>query len=579
VQVCRPVQGDLLLLLAAHLAMTALPGVAAALCAARNGVRQVPVLLAIGMAATGAVAMLAFWAYYADHTLGQSFSFFVLFGSILLAGWSLWGGQVERDVLRQLSTPLALWALGSSFLVFFGFLHGGTHNAIEVATTRFSHPLPTDNDLPHYFTEWFYANGHSGPPPVYPPDWLASDRPPLQIGYMLAQRPFAFSGEGLNYQVAGVILQQLWIVGLWALLLAARIGRTTRALCMLTVLVSDLALVNGFYVWPKLLPAAMLLAAAALVITPLWKGLRRSAWAGGLVGCLLALAMMGHGSSVFGVIPLAVIAAARGLPSWRWLGAAVLAGILVMAPWSAYQRYGEPPGNRLLKYTLAGVPEIDGHGTLEAIVDSYREAGVGGTLHNKAENFVTMAGGGPAWEGMHRGVDDVGSGDPAEAIREVRNVFFFDLFPAFGLLLIAPLLMLAGRRRARDHPEEWSFALVCFGVVAIGALAWGLLSFGNLAARTVLHVSSYLLPVLGFAGAVAGLRATFPRFAVYFAAVSAALMLGLYVPSLDPIPGTAYSALNALLAAACLAGFATVVLCASTAEKRAAPALVPVPSG
>jgi hypothetical protein len=572
------VQGDLILLLAAHLVMTALPGVAAALCAARNGVVRVPVLLAIGMAATGAAAMLAFWAYYADHTLGQSFSYFVLFGSVLLAGWSLWGGRIDPGLLRALATPLALWALGSSFLVFFGFLHGGADKAVEVATVRFLPGLPTDNDLPHYFTEWFYANGHAGRP-VYPPDWLASDRPPLQIGYLLMQRPLEFSNNGLSYQVGAVVLQQLWIVGLWALLLAARIGRKTRALAMLTVLVSDLALLNGFYVWPKLLPAAMLVAAAALVITPLWGDLRRNTWAGALIGALLGLAMMGHGSSVFGVIPLLIVAAIRGLPSWRWLGAAALAGIVLMVPWSAYQKYGEPPGNRLVKYSLAGVPEIDSRGSLEAIVDAYREAGIGGTLHNKGQNFVTMAGGGPAWEALDRAAGDVGSGDIAQAIREVRNVLFFCLFPAFGLILIAPLVMLAGRRRARDHPEEWSFALSCFTVVAIGALAWGLLSFGNLAARTVLHVCSYLLPVLGFAGAVSGLRAVYPRFATVYVAIAATLMFAIYVPSLDSIPGTSYSALNAVLAAACLAGFAAVVLRperSSTVPEAPSPVAHPV---
>ena len=84
------------------------------------------------------------------------------------------------------------------------------------------------------------------------------------------QHPFGWDASQLDYQVLGVVLQQLWIVGLWALLVAARVGRVTRALAMVAVLVSDLAIVNGFFVWPKLLPAAMLLAAAALVMTPLW---------------------------------------------------------------------------------------------------------------------------------------------------------------------------------------------------------------------------------------------------------------------------------------------------------------------
>jgi hypothetical protein len=346
------VQGELLLLLALHLALTALPGVAASLCGARLGVRQAPVLMVIGLAATGAVAMLGFWAYYADRTAGQSFSYLVLFGSILLIGWSLYGG-LDRSLLRKLATPLALWALGSTFLVFLGFLHGGTDQAIGTATIRFSGQLPTDNDLPHYFTEWFYLNSHHGHP-LYPGDWLASDRPPLQIGYLLVQRPFAIFQEGLNYQVASVVLQQLWIVGLWALLMAARVGRLTRALIMLTVLASDLAILNGFYVWPKMLPAAMLVGAAALVLTPLWEDLRHRLWAGALLGLLFGLAMMGHGSSVFGVIPLALVAAFRGLPSWRWIGVTVLAGLLLQVSWSAYQNYGEPPGNRLTKWDAGG---------------------------------------------------------------------------------------------------------------------------------------------------------------------------------------------------------------------------------
>jgi hypothetical protein len=548
------VQGELLLLLAAHLVLTALPGVAATLFAARNGVRSVPVLLAIGLAATGVLAMLAFWAYYADQTIGQTFSFFVLFGSILLTATSLWRGKLDRDLLRQLATPLALWALGSAFLLFLGFVHGDLARPLETGATRFSHALPADSDLPRFFAEWFYVYGHQGSP-VYPGDWLASDRPPLQIGYVLAQRPFAFFDSLPHYQVLGVLLQQLWIVGLWALLLAARLGALTRGLVMLTVLVSNLAIVNGFFVWPKLLPAAMLLAAAALIFTPLWDELRRRAWAAALLGLLFGLAMMGHGSSVFGVIPLALVAAWRGLPNWRWIGVAALAVLVVMVPWSAYQKYDQPPGNRLVKWTLAGVVEIDERGTTEAIVDSYREVGFGGALRYKRENLLAMTGGEPAWEALERAGGHLGDGDLESTVRELRAIGFYYFLPSLGLLLIAPFVMLAARRRGRERPREWSFALLCLAVVGTGCLAWGLLAYGNLASRPSIHVGSYLLPILAFVGMVVGLRATFPRFAAYFTAGAAALMLALYVPVLDPLPETSYSAWPALLSLASLAGF------------------------
>jgi hypothetical protein len=567
----RMVEGELLLLVGAHLILTALPGVAATLCAARLGVERVPILLAIGLAATGIVAMLAFWSYYGARELGETFSYLVVFGSIATIVGCLWGGRIDRDLLRALAIPLSLWALGSAFLVFLGFLHGGSDTALATASTRFSGALPNDNDIPNFYTEWFFLKGHSEAVPPYAGDWLFSDRPPLQVGYMLTQRGFGWDNHGLNYQLLGVILQQLWIVALWALLLAARLGRLTRGLIMGTVLVSDLAIVNGFFVWPKMLPAALLIAAAALVMTPLWEEVRRSLWGAVLVAALLGLAMLGHGSSVFGVVPLAMIAAVRSLPSWRWIGVGVLVGVALMGSWSAYQKYEDPPGNRLTKWMLAGAVEIDDRGSLEAIADGYSEAGLGGTLHNKGQNFVTIAGGGPALEIVDRAIDEVGNGEVTQPMRELRSMFFFYLLPSLGLLLIAPIVMALARGRGRERAIEWRFALTCFFVFAVGSIAWALILFGSLPARTVIHAGTYAIPILGFCGAVAGLRATFPRFAVWFVAINAALMLALYTPSLDPPPGTSYSALAALLAAAGLAGFLATLWLEPAASREAAP--------
>ncbi len=569
--------GTLLAAFAAHFALTALPAAAAALIAARLGVRRVPVLLAIGLAASGVLAMLAFWSYYGGHTLGESFSYFILFGSILALTWSLYGRQLDHALLRQLVTPFALWGLGSFFLIFLGFLHGGASLALPTAATRFSSQLPSDNDIPRFFAEWFYLHGHHGTPPPYPGEWLFSDRPPLQVGYVLAQRPFFWGEEPPHYETLGVILQQSWIIGLWALLLAARVGRLTRTLAIVTVLVSDVAIVNGFFVWPKMLPVAMLLAAAALVVTPLWSRLRRDPWIGLLVGALLALALLAHGGSAFGVIPLVLIAALRGLPSRRWFGAALMAGVVLMVPWSAYQKYADPPGNRLTKWMIAGVPNIDSRGLSETIIDSYEEAGIGGTLHNKAENFVTMVGGGPMVNDLSNAANAVKAGHLGTALAEVRTILFFYLLPSLGLLLIAPLAMVVARGRGRLRPSEWGLALTCFAVVAVGAVAWGLILFGNEAARTVMHQGSFLLPVLGLCGAVCGLRATFPHFATWFVAISALIMFAIYVPALTPPPGTSYSFWAALLAATGLAGFVAIAWLAPSGEPAAAlpPAAAP----
>jgi hypothetical protein len=553
--------GQLLWLLAEHFVLIGLPLVAAVLIAARFGVRSVPVLLAVGLAVSAAAAMLTFWAFYATPLVGESLSYLLVFGAAGAGGWILYERKLDPRLLRALATPLALWFLGAAFVLFFGFLHGGTDNPLGTAATRTLPQLPSDNVIPAYFAEWYFQNGHHGPPPVFGGEWLSSDRPPLQVGYVLGQRPFGWDSTALHYQVVGVVLQQLWIVGAWALLLAARVGRTTRGLAIATLLVSDLVFLNGFFVWPKLLPAAMLVAAAALVMTPLWSRLRTSLWAAALVAALCGAAMMGHGSSVFGIVPLALIAAWRGLPSWRWLGVAVFVGLLFVVPWSAYQKYADPPGDRLTKYFLAGAPEFSDHrGVTEAILDAYGEAGFGGALHYKGQNFATMLGGGPMVETLEKAWDYARADDLKSALTEVRVVLFFDLLPSLALLLLGPVAMALAWRRGRRRPREWSFALNCFAVSAIGAVAWGLLMFGNLAARTVIHAGTYLLPILAICGCVAGLRAVLPRFAVWWLGLSGAVMLALYAPALNPLPGTSYSALAILVAAASLAGFTALAL-------------------
>jgi hypothetical protein len=548
---------ETLLLLTKHLLLTGLPLSAAILLAARCGVRQLPVLLAIGLAASGLIGVLGFWSYFADPLVGESFAYLILFGSVLLLAWSLYGDHLDRALLRRLGTPLTLWALGSAFLLFLGFLHGGADASIPTSMTRFSHPLPGDSELPLFFTEWFSQHGHHGMPPKSPGGWLASDRPPLQTGYALSQLPFGWDGKGLDYQVLGIVLQQLWIVGLWALLVAAKVGRVTRALAVVAALVSDLAILNGFFVWPKLLPAAMLLAVAALVMTPLWEQLRRNLWAAALIATLCGVAMLGHGASVFGIVPLALVATFRGLPSWRWLGVALAVGIALMASWSAYQKYGDPPGNRLTKWTLAGVIEVDDRGSAEAIFDAYGEVGLGGAVDNKIANFETMIGGVPVLDSVENALD---SGNLTEMVRTLREVNFYYLLPSMGLLLLVPLAMAAGWRRRDSNPAEWDFAIRCFVVFVIGAATWGLLVFGNELDRTLLHICTYLLPLLGIAGAVVGLRAVFPRFALGFVGASSLFNLALYVPSLEPPAGSSYLVSAGILAAAALAGFGFVAL-------------------
>jgi hypothetical protein len=552
--------GELIAGLIAHLALLGAPGIAAAIFATSRGVRDVPVRLGIALAASGVTAFTSFWAYYANSAVGQAWDFLLFGGSVLVVVWLWREGRIDRGALAPLAVPLGLWVLGCCFVVFLGFLHGGVDNAIPMSALRFSGQLPSDNDIPRYFTEWFATHGHQNPPPVYPPDWLMSDRPPLQVGYVLSQRGFMPTERVLHYEILCVGVQSLWIVGMWAVLLAARLRPLTRGLAMVAAMFSDVAILHGFFVWPKLIAAAFLLAALAIVLSPAWDRDRRDLRVGALIGALLALALLAHGSSVFGVIPLVLLAAWRGLPGWRWLGVAALALLALIVPWTAYQHYADPPGNRLLKWQLGGDLSLDSKGTLEAIEDGYSEAGLDGTIDNKVDNFEEMVGWPRARNDLEAAENGLDEGKPGLAAAAVRDLRFFSLFPFLGILLIALPAMLLARRRPGREEEEWRFALLCFAFVGLACLAWGLLLFGTPDSRATIHVGSLAVPLLGVVGCVAGLRSVLPRFAAWVVGVNVLCVLALYTPSLTPPPGTGYSPIAAVLTLLSLAGFTLLSL-------------------
>jgi hypothetical protein len=578
--------GTLLVIAVVQLALTAAPGVAAALLSIKRGVRSVPVLLGIGLAGSGVAAMLTFWVYYYVPHAGGLCAYAILFGSIALMVWVWPAVSGHRDLLRKLSVPLGLWALASLFILFFGFLHGHIED-IQVPQYRFSTQpslFASDNLIPWFFSDWMFKGAH-GSPPIFEPGWMLSDRPPLQIGYVLTQRVFGWDERMTHYEVIGVVLQQFWVIGMWALLIAARVTRWTRSLAMVAVLVSDVVLMNGFFVWPKLLGASLVLAALALVVVPGQSTLRSHPLTVVLLGALAGLAYLSHGTSVFGLIPLAAIALWKGLPSWRWLAAGAAAFCILVLPWIAFQHFEDPPGDRLLKWQLAGVgTQDDPRGTVEMLLDEYGKAGVGGTLENKLQNFLTMAGGNGIERPPKKGdpFGDVGKeyadafnaiaeGNLAEADSKIREVRYWHLLWTLGILIFALPVIAVGwmRGRPRDGPD-WRFARFCLLVCGIGALAWGLLLFGNEVGRTIVIAGSMALPLLAMVGVVAGLRATYPRLVNWFVGANVITVLILYLPKLAPATDNHISGFAALAALASLAGFVKLAFSTRSAEREAA---------
>jgi hypothetical protein len=562
--------GSLLVIAVVQLALTAAPGVAATLLGIRCGVRNVPVLIGIGLAGSGVTAMVAFWVYYAVPRAGGLWAYAVLLASIALTVWTWPEVSRHRALLRELTVPLGLWALASLFILFFGFLHGETEYPLVTALSRFAmQPSLFNNDhlIPLFFSDWMFAGSHGAPPDYY--GWLLSDRPPLQIGYVLTQRVFGWDTTGTHYTALGVGLQQFWIVGMWALLVATRVSRRTISLVVVAALLSDVAIVNSFFVWPKLLAAAFVLAGLALVAAPGESPLRRRPLTIVLLGVLVALAFLSHGTAVFGLISLAVVVLWRGLPNWRWLCAGTATMLVLVLPWIAFQHFENPPGDRLAKWSLAGVAPIDKRGAAETIIDEYRRVGLGGALENKFQNFLTMAGGDAAdrpvegWEPFGDVITELGDmgsavahGRLAVAISKAREIRYWHLLWTLGILLLALPLIAVGRLKGRwRDTADWRFARFCLLVCGVGTLAWGLLMFGNEAGRAIVITACLALPLLAIAGIVAGLRATYPRLVGWFVGANAITVLILYVPVVAPAPNNSYSGFATIAAVVSLVGF------------------------
>jgi hypothetical protein len=540
-----------------ELVLLGLPLVAATMFAAWLGLRSTVLLVGVALAASGVSAMLMLWAFYATPELGKTLAFLLAISSAA-AIIALSRSPLARAPLRELATPFVLWILASFFIAFLGFLHGTNGMPLELAGHRFSGTMPNDNALPAVFATYFYEHGHHGVPPPFG-DWLSSDRPPLQTGYILAVRTFGWDEPGNHYTLLGVALQMLWIPGMWALLRAANLGARLRSLILIGAMFSDVTIIHGFFVWPKLLGAAFLLAAAAMVFSPEWKSLARDPRAAVLFAALCTLGMLSHGSSAFLLIPLLVFAFWRTLPSWRWIGAAAAAALLLYIPWTAYQHYKDPPGTRLEKWQLGGNDEIDEKGVLSTIAHGYREEGLGGTISNKWTNVQAIVGVGEV-RAVIDGTGHEASSSLAHTIEDLRFARFYGLLPFLGFLLLGPLAaaIRAAVDRGGGRGPEWRFFLRAGTLALASTLFWALLMFGNEISEAVLHQGCLAVPLIAVAVCIAAAYAADTRFAIGLVTFNVIFVLALYVPSLAPPPGTTYSAFSAVATAVALAGFLAV---------------------
>jgi hypothetical protein len=500
----------------------------------------VPFVAVAGVAVLG---YLAFWCYFASPLFGRVFSWTVLAVSAVMVARPAKSGDGGAD---ELLPPLALAGVTGLGFVALTCLFGDAPFS-QFAASRFMLNLPVDNEIPRMFADRLWS-GQS--PRHLLGDWLSSDRPPLQAGWLLLTRPvlaaLGFDGDTVA-SVGGVWFQLMWVPAMWAILRRFGAGPRAAAAMVAAMACTGFQLFNTVYTWPKLGAAALVLGMFVL-----WRPESdESACAGRFAagGICAALGFLAHGGvafSLLGFVPLGLVSLLRERHAWRrWLVAGT-AFAVTAAPWAAYQKYYEPPGNRLLKWHLAGVIPPDSRSFGETLVDSYRQLGWHGALANRLNNLQLQ------WAGDWRNLLRFKPGASLLWCRADTTTFTGLIFGWWMLAALALPWIIWRRRKEAGGILSWALAWWISGW-----LVWLALMFLPDSARA--HEGTLVTQLLGFSLLMWTAFSLHRLVFLALAMVQMVLFFGQWVSASPALTG----AMNPLAAAVALAaalGLAGVVL-------------------
>lgn len=547
--------GSLLFHCLVHFSLLILPAMTVCILAVRREIHDLLLLMLIALSTIGITGYLSFWIFFASPAAGHIFAYTLPPVSIGFSVFFLGKCDTsEKAALRKLVAPAVLVCLSSLFIVSLGFLYGGLDDSISTAQVRFSHPLPADNVLPLIFADGVRSN--HVPKPLYS-EWRSSDRPPLQTGFVLLQYPFFARPRTLGYTVLCVILQSLWVFALWALLLSLRVDSRAIGFCLAICLFSGFVVVNSFFVWPKLLAAAFTLGAVAALCST--QSVPQHPFMSGVTfGSLATLAMLSHGAAVFALITFVptVIIWRRKIPVRTVVIAALLATLLYL-PWLLYQKLYDPPGDRLLKWHLAGVIPVDSRSFSQAFRDSYHGLSFQHLITNKAANLDVAADHQMQyWTELAAFTDAVlhyrSESRIVHVIRNFRCLQFYYFMPTLGAFGISPFALLAGIWR-RVRSREYKVACFLWLCTIVNIVIWSLIMFGP--GTTLVHQGPYAPVLVAYCASLLAFWAVSRLLAIGVSALHIIITVLLYVPVLDmsTLHFTSSTAVLAILSVAAIA--------------------------
>lgn len=356
-----------------HFILLCIPGWAVALVLIRKPALAPCFAFPIAWVFTLAIQYPILWASFLHPEIGVLLSWAILCtGSWILVRHSAKALRVWKRN-SNFRDQIALFALSAFTVVAAGCLTGGWDDSLAVASSRYlKQMLPADQLLPMLFADRLQLGMPLKP---FFLEWLSSDRPPLPSAPILFQYPF-FTEKNTQYHILSILLQASVIPCAHCLLRAIGAGRLLASGISASLAMSGTFLLHSFYVWPKSLPAGLLIVVAALLFgrDPARKSLACRKPGSLIVGLATALAFLSHGGSFFAAFPMfAIWAMIRPVKHIPYGLLALVPFIILMLPWTLYQKHYDPPGDRLLKWHLAGIPELTSEPFSDAVVRRYKD--------------------------------------------------------------------------------------------------------------------------------------------------------------------------------------------------------------
>lgn len=305
--------------------------------------------------------------------------------------------------------------------------------------------------------------------------------PPLQSSIILLLAPLTV-GKSLSneaYQIISVLAQLLWIPAVWLLLTKLLKNHKDAIYIIACCIFSGFFYFNSIFVWPKLIAGSLTVLGIYIILFEPKKSNALLL----VMSSSFALGFLAHSSTIFTLIPFGFLLLLKKYRlNFNQLFLCATTILLIISPWLLYQRYIDPPGNRLVKWHIGGSEIIDDRNPLETIISSYSNTSKKTIIENKISNLTTPFGNAPS--GYLYSQDWFG---------KVRDFDF--RFMIFGLAFanIGWIIMAFSRPRSKQKIYYSNIkSLLCPTVVSL--LLWALVLFGP--HITVIHAGSYATMIM-----------------------------------------------------------------------------------